>query len=519
MKKRTKEASARTSLLAALALPALMALPLQPSGGCTTTAPAATPASASASTGRAAAPSAALAAALDAVRADSIQADIVHVSSDEMGGRDTPSRGLEMTARYIRDRLVQLRWQPGGGEQGYLPTYELARTRLDETQSSVVVERGGTSTKLAFGADYFLTSRSQIADHETGGGLVFCGAGTEEDFEQSEVDERWAVCFDAGEESRKLGSRARKAGAVGLIVAPGPEYSGKPYAERFAEDTAEMRVGRVESLESEEGRRPRRGRELFPSLMLTRAAAVGLVGSEGVPKVGTDLGASVTDVRVIEGGGRVAVENVCGFWPGDDPKLAAETILVSAHYDHVGTQNGVVFNGADDNGSGTSALMSIAEALARYGPMRRSVMLIWVSGEEKGLWGSAAWAANPTLPAGYRAITDINIDMVGRNAPDELLVTPTRARDEYNGLVRLIEKLAPLEGFPELGSADRYYTRSDHINFAKLGIPVAFLFSDVHDDYHGPGDDAEKIDSDKARRVTRLVVRTLDALQADELDL
>jgi len=115
---------------------------------------------------------------------------------------------------------------------------------------------------------------------------------------------------------------------------------------------------------------------------------------------------------------------------------------------------------------------------------------------------------------------DINIDMVGRNAPDQLLVTPTRKKTkEYNGLVRRAERLSKLEGFTDLGSADQYYERSDHFEFAKLGIPVMFLFADVHEDYHRPGDDPEKLDYDKIRRSMRLVLRILDELQDDKLDL
>jgi Zn-dependent M28 family amino/carboxypeptidase len=165
-------------------------------------------------------------------------------------------------------------------------------------------------------------------------------------------------------------------------------------------------------------------------------------------------------------------------------------------------------------------LLALAEALSEYGPMRRSVLLLWVSGEEKGLWGSAAWSKAPTLAAGQRAVCDINIDMIGRNAPGKLLITPTREHDEYNGLTRLAESLAPLEGFPELGGCDDYWHRSDHISFAQhLRVPVTFLFADVHADYHKPTDTPDKIDYDKIRRVTRLVLRMLDGLQSDQLRL
>src|SRR6185436_14160729 len=110
----------------------------------------------------------------------------------------------------------------------------------------------------------------------------------------------------------------------------------------------------------------------------------------------------------------------------------------------------------------------------------------------------------PTLPEGMRAVADINVDMVGRNAPDELLITPTKAlREAYNGLTLLAEELGPREGFPHLGGADGYWDRSDQINFAEnLGIPVTFLFSGEHEDYHKPTDTPDKIDYDKVRRVT-----------------
>ena len=130
--------------------------------------------------------------------------------------------------------------------------------------------------------------------------------------------------------------------------------------------------------------------------------------------------------------------------------------------------------------------------------------------------------AHPVLVSaeaeGMRAVANLNIDMIGRNAPDSLLITPTREHTAYDFLTEIAEACAPLEGFPELGNADAYWSRSDHANFSRnLGIPVAFLFTDVHDDYHRPTDTVEKIDYDKMRRVTRMVMRMLAALQGDEL--
>jgi hypothetical protein len=321
--------------------------------------------------------------------------------------------------------------------------------------------------------------------------------------------------------------RARKAKCAGLVVAPGPDYKGVPYAERFKPQLERQRRGSVQPLvknpKPKDPEAEPEKREPFATVAMTRPAVMRLLAlsrEPATPRPGGLIG-ELSEERTMSGNGVVQAENVCGLWPGNDPALGDETIIISAHYDHIGvSRDGQINNGADDNGSGTSGLLAIAETLAAHGPLRRSVMLIWVSGEEKGLWGSKAWTDDPWMPEGHKPICDINIDMIGRNAPDKLLVTPTAARaKDYNGLVKIAESVAPSEGFPELGSADEYYNRSDHANFARLKIPVMFLFSDVHEDYHKPTDDPDKIDFDKIRRVTRLVLRVVDALQADKLDI
>jgi len=461
-----------------------------------------------------------LEAALDSIQAGKIRSDVFFIASDELGGRDTPSPGQRIAARYIRARLERLGWQPGARD-GYFFHYPDGRERIDEAATKLVWERGTAKGELRFAEDYFLRSTSDCKPLQVSGPVVFCGDGGKAELGQLGVQGKWALCLDDGTDLNKLRGRARQAGAIGLVVGPGPAYSGEPFARRFAKAAETQRRGIYRS-----GRRSRDADEEkdtpFPLLLLEKAAvesvaAVAGAALEALP-AGTDLGLTLSDTRKMAG--FADLENVCGFWPGSDPELSRETIVISAHYDHIGVHNGLVNNGADDNGSGTSGLLAIAESLASYGPMRRSVLLLWVSGEEKGLWGSAAWTKDPWLPNGAKAICDINIDMIGRNAPDKLLITPTKARQEYNGLVRIAEKVAPLEGFPSLGSCDDYWSRSDHKNFAdNLKIPVAFLFSDVHEDYHQPTDDPEKIDADKVRRVSRMVVRMLEELQADDLAL
>jgi len=459
--------------------------------------------------------------ALEAVKADAIKTDVAFIASDEMAGRDTPSEGLRTAARFIRSRLERLGWKPGA-KDGFFYEYPLEQRVPDETKSKVSWTTKDANGELKFGVDYFFPSTRDVVDLSVSAEVVFAGDGSKDDLGSSRCEGKWALVFDAGTDISTVSRNARRAKAKGLIVAPGPNYTGEDYGTRFTAALDRQRKGSV-AWPSKAGAKSDddRPRDVFPTLVVTRKTVESMLAAAkkpAIPAKGADLGITLADTRALAGeGGLIQVENVMGFWPGSHPERAKECIILSAHYDHIGVVNGQVHNGADDNGSGTCLMLAVAEALTLHGPLERSVMIMWVSGEEKGLWGSKAFAEKPWFPEGVKPVADINIDMVGRNAPDKLLVTPTKDRaKDYNELVKIAEKLAPLEGFPKLGSADAYYERSDHYEFAKLGIPVMFLFSDVHEDYHKAGDDPEKLDYDKIQRVARLVLRMLDATEKEK---
>jgi hypothetical protein len=467
--------------------------------------------------------SAGLEPALNSIQVENIKADIFFLASDELGGRDTPSVGQRIAARYIKARMERLGLSPGAGED-YFYEYKLLCRQLNTDATKADVVKAGEKLELNFGSDYAFHS-SGITTATVSGKLMFCGDASDEDIAKLDLAGKWALCEDNSKRSNDRRSAAKKAGAIGLIIAPGPKTSDEKMAARVRDYAAGVKRPNVQFPDSKV-----RERDDFPSVMITGSATdriLALAGSfnraNARPANGTDLGVVYSDQREELGkDGTVEVENVCALWPGSDPKLSKEVIIISAHYDHVGTSSdGTVFNGADDNASGTTGLLQIAEALSVHGPMKRTILLIWVSGEEKGLMGSKAWCLNPQLPPDHRPVCNLNIDMIGRNAPESLLITPTKARKaDYNGLTRLAEANCGLEGFTDLGSADDYWFRSDHANFASyLKIPVAFLFDDVHVDYHTSTDDPEKIDCDKIRRVSRLVFRMLDGLQSEVLDL
>ncbi|MBL8843628.1 MAG: M28 family peptidase [Planctomycetes bacterium] len=453
-----------------------------------------------------------LEAALAAVSPDHIRNDIDYLASDELAGRDTPSREQRIAARFLRHRVQRLGFAPGA-KDGYFFQYPLDFKQLDEAKTKAWIDTDGERTELAFAKEFFLSPRS-LAATRLEAGVVFCGTGSKEELAKvGPLNGRYALVMDKGDFGRRLDNALREAGAAGSLMTRASDARGPAYEEIFPQQLESLRRGSPAWPSAETT-------PALPRAYLTKECAAKLLASFGSsdPALGDELDCKFGLEVALQGDGKVWCENVCAFWPGSDPVLAQETIIVSAHYDHLGIAgDGRVFNGADDNGSGTCGLLALAEALAARGPLSRSVVLIWVSGEEKGLWGSQAWAANPWLPNGAKAVADINIDMIGRNKPDSLLITPTKSHDAYNGLVKIADRLAPQEGFPKLGSADDYWSRSDHAMFARLGIPVTFLFADLHEDYHRVTDDPEKIDCDKIARVVRLVMRMIEELQGPSL--
>ena len=213
--------------------------------------------------------------------------------------------------------------------------------------------------------------------------------------------------------------------------------------------------------------------------------------------------------------------NILGFFEGTD--LKDEIVVVSAHYDHIGKKGDVIYNGADDNGSGTTTVLEIAEALAISKNMgqspRRSVLCLLVTGEEKGLLGSYYYSENPVFDVD-KTVADVNIDMVGRvdkkyeDNPNYIYVIGSdrlstdlhkineNANNTYAGLTLDYK-------YNDEKDPNRYYFRSDHYNFARLGIPSIFFFNGVHEDYHQPGDTVDKINFDKMQNVGRLIFHTI----------
>jgi Zn-dependent M28 family amino/carboxypeptidase len=238
----------------------------------------------------------------------------------------------------------------------------------------------------------------------------------------------------------------------------------------------------------------------------------------------TKLKTKKTTIKIKSERGEDMIEtaNILGFLEGTDKK--EEVVVISAHYDHVGIDDkGQIHNGADDDGSGTCALLELAEAYAKAkadgkGP-RRSILFLWVTGEEKGLLGSKYYTDIAPVIALEKTVCDFNIDMIGRidkkhqnNQNYVYLIGSDKLSSELHTISENVNKETinfELDyEFNDPKDPNRFYYRSDHYNFAKNKIPVIFYFTGVHEDYHRPGDDVEKILFEKYAKITQLVFST-----------
>ncbi|RZJ48255.1 MAG: M28 family peptidase [Flavobacterium sp.] len=209
-------------------------------------------------------------------------------------------------------------------------------------------------------------------------------------------------------------------------------------------------------------------------------------------------------------------ENIWAYIEGSEKPN--EVLVISAHYDHVGIKNGDIYNGADDDGSGTVAVMEMAKAFAKakkdgHGP-KRSILFLHVTGEEHGLHGSRYYSENPLFPIA-NTIADINIDMIGRRDVEHantnnyvyVIGADRLSSDLHNAVVSQNEKYTKVAldfKFNDPKDPNHFYERSDHYNFAKHGIPAVFFFNGVHEDYHGKGDEPQKIEYDALTKRTQL---------------
>ena len=445
------------------------------------------------------------------------------IASKEMEGRNTPSPGLEKAATYIENHFRSLGLQPGnnGSYRQYYPLYQDSITgagltvndKTFELEKDFLPQTSNFSAEMRFSevtfAGYGISddNRDDYKDLQVAGKLVMILDGAPEDYKPVRQGFR-----SPASSFGKINTALNKGAAALLIV-----YKAFP--------------GRGFSSTSGWTRSSFRSAQPPFTFFITPEVASKIMNMDGniLDKMkdgaitessyptAIDLSFSKTTLTT-------QVSNVIGLLEGTDKK--DEYVFITAHYDHVGKRdNGTIYYGADDDGSGTTGVLELAEAFAKAkaegkGP-RRSIVFMTVSGEEKGLWGSDYYTSHPIYPLDKTTV-DLNIDMIGRTGSEY-----TKDKDSINyvyviGDDKLSSDLAPITDwannsytkikldrkYNDLNDPNRFYYRSDHYNFAEKGVPIIFYFDGVHADYHQPTDTPDKINYPMMAKRAQLVFYT-----------
>ncbi|HEY8411819.1 MAG TPA: M20/M25/M40 family metallo-hydrolase [Pyrinomonadaceae bacterium] len=489
---------------------------------------------------------------VDTIAAAQLNDYLAFIASDEMEGRDTPSRGLDTTAKFLAMNLHRWGFKPAGDDGTFFQRIELRRNRVDSEQTKADLN----GRALTVGTDFLPAGGTGTAS----GSLVFAGTGWLIKSKQLDAYNgvnpagKIAVVFGTPNQSPRGISRpelgkigedsidpveyARQKGVVGIIYVPDPQYvtnwqrirsrimeRGSTYVARFqTQPPAPSLPAIVVSAEI--------ANSLFEGEQVAASAILNAAGATSLPAPFLMNDQKKLTLTVGNNSESVPTQNVVAIWEGGDPVLKSEYVALGAHYDHVGSGcppvgNDRICNGADDDGSGTTALLAMAEALAKA-PARpkRSVLFVWHCGEEKGLWGSRYFTEYPTVPLDH-VVAQINIDMIGRSkkegdtnprnseltGPNAIyLIGSTMMSTELGELVNAVNKSYLNLTFDTRYDAptdpNRFFFRSDHYNYARKGIPIIFFFDGVHEDYHRAGDTADKIDYQKMEKVARTIYMT-----------
>ncbi|MFN3403794.1 MAG: M28 family peptidase [Cytophagaceae bacterium] len=462
----------------------------------------------------------------------------LHVlASDSLEGRETGKKGQKLAAKYLKDQFIKLGLEPGNGNS-YFQEFNLIQREWDEVSLKV-----GKKNKI-FLTDFYGYGDLKVPQEEKVE-AVFAGYGINasrySDYKNLDVKGKTVIIMNGepvrdgkslvtgssalsewANDWRKKASEARKLGARHVFFIVGntdTEFESRlnqlkhHLQQPFLGFDHKQRAGSAffvsGSLAAEMLKTSRK--ELYEQK--NKIAELGESYKSPFSSAKIKLKAKLKEKTI-------NTENVLAVIPGTDKK--DEVIVLTAHYDHLGIEDGKIFYGADDDGSGTAALIEIAEAFAMarkqgFAP-RRTILIMPVTAEEKGLMGSEYYTDYPVFPL-KNTVANLNVDMIGRldeahedNENYVYIIGSNRLSSQLHEVSENVNKTyTGLELDYRFNSTDdpnRFYYRSDHYNFAKNRIPVIFYFSGVHKDYHQPTDTVDKILFNKASKITQLIFLT-----------
>lgn len=477
------------------------------------------------------------------------------LASDEYEGRETGTKGAWMAADYIKKQFKSfgLTGPVKGGKDPYFQNVGFSTKKLDKTTLTV---NGQAKENLK---DFYIMPNA-VGDagfDVKANAVIFAGFGISKDgfdeYAGQDVAGKVVMVFSSGDPTAKPAEAPAQGGRRAPSSVGSLQNKIKYLTEKKAAGVLVINPG-VDNLNPQmkaylsggsEGLKYDKKKNATPTVAPIPVVTIGTaVANQILSGANTTVDAAKKAITESVKPATVVIntpvtfaasiketvlraENVLGFLEGSDPKLKNEVLVVTGHYDHIGLvkdPNAVdkVNNGADDDGSGTTGVLLLAEAFAKakkagHGP-KRSILFMTVCGEEKGLLGSEWYSEYPVFPIA-NTIANLNIDMIGRGddarpgdnnfvyiigsnmLSDDLDNVSKKANADYVNIV-MDEK------YNNRTDPNRFYYRSDHYNFAKFGIPVIFYFNGTHKDYHQPGDEVSKIDFPMLAKRSQLVYFT-----------
>jgi hypothetical protein len=489
-----------------------------------------------------------------------LQQHLEVLAHDSLEGRATGLEGQKVAAQYLADYYNELGFTPMGDENSYFQSY-----RLNAEYTDSLVYR----TYQISGSDTTAVDHSVESPESTGnfvrmfggtvpleGDVVFAGFGVNDSergvqhLEGEDIQGNWVMIFEDipyvvdGDTliNPNITSNSRLRNLLGEMDAAGilliSDYGSNEFQD-LAEMSSEMmsQPSNISLAYLEQNNQPGFPKGFLQISPEMASTYLGLSSADEIADKKQELIDEITsfsphktgyylDYAPYDGPGHMDAENVIAYFEGADPELKDEVVVLMAHYDHVGIgapdeSGDGLYNGADDNGSGTSSLMSIANALNEAQKdgykTKRSVLFLHVSGEENGLLGSRYYSDHPVIPI-EQTVTNFNADMIGRSDPENIqkgdtdyvyLIGGEIISSELDSLVQTANSssvnLRLDRKYNDLQDSNQFYRRSDHWNFGRLGVPFVFFFTGVHEDYHRPSDTVDKIDFEKLSRVSQLI--------------
>jgi Zn-dependent M28 family amino/carboxypeptidase len=478
------------------------------------------------------------------------------LAADDMEGRETGSEGLRKAEAYIVEQLKSAGLEPAGSNGFYQPV-KLVSRQIDESGSSLALVRNGKDEPLVLGEDAMFSTRVDLAP-EVDAPLVFAGYGLRvpekdyDDFAGLDLKGKVAVIISGSpaempaplashyQSTSERAKALRAAGALGMISIPNPAAMDIPWSRMTLARTRPSMALADPALDDARGIKllvtfnPADADKLFEGSPYKFQQLADLA-KERKPLPRFALSASIkARAKLIQK--NVESDNIVARLPGTDPKLKDEYVVLSAHIDHLGIGEPIngdrIYNGAMDNGSGSALILDIANAMQRSQvKLKRSLLFLWVTAEEKGLLGSRYFAANPTVPKNS-IVADINTDMFLPIYPLKVLTVYGLDESSLGGMISAVAQQQGVSVQSDPEPLRNAFIRSDQYSFIRQGIPAIAMQvgykpgtpeAATHKQwltqrYHAPSDDTNQpVDLEAAGKfediVQALAIKVADALQ------